>query len=187
MSTRQYLKHLRLVTPWTAVRLGIRAEAPVFISPWAHEQARCDCCNRIYSPLVYQTGYETAAQHQCGSGGIYCHVCADPQVALQLQSGWIAQVEPCGWQVVYGDTLQAAAVRVLGMEAWCMGWLPSVAPTCHSLHGHHRVSSGHLVSSPACDRFRELLPICDELPLSARRAPFRFHIRDGQVFFTKRS
>jgi hypothetical protein len=33
MSTRSYVKQLRLVTPWTARRLGIRAEAPVFISP----------------------------------------------------------------------------------------------------------------------------------------------------------
>jgi hypothetical protein len=73
MSTRSYVKQLRLVTPWTARRLGIRAEAPVFISPWVHEQARCSGCNRLYSPLVYQTGYETAAQHQCGPGGIYCH------------------------------------------------------------------------------------------------------------------
>ena len=69
-----YLKSLRLVTAQTAHSLGIPAEGPTFVSDMTAAPQRCRSCPVTYTPLVYQTGEVTVAQHyhdHCG--GIYCY------------------------------------------------------------------------------------------------------------------
>lgn len=66
-------KELRLITPEYAQRLGIAAEAPVFISPQIVEGI-CVNCGVTITPLVYAFGREVIAQHFClNNGGIYVY------------------------------------------------------------------------------------------------------------------
>jgi hypothetical protein len=70
--TTYYIKGVRLVPPAVAQRLGLPAEAPTFLSPAINGPQRCGDCGTTYTPLVYQVGHETRAQHfHPNRGGIY--------------------------------------------------------------------------------------------------------------------
>lgn len=92
------IKHLRLVTPERANELGIPAEAPVLCSPYISGTNHCDICNVKYTPLIYQVGQETEAQHFCTSGGgIYTQIPEDKSDHWQYNKGlFTALVRPQG-------------------------------------------------------------------------------------------
>jgi hypothetical protein len=66
-------KWLKLITPEKAQSLGISAESPVFVSPYVDQKIQCFHCLNNYTPLVYQHGYTTSAQHFCPTGGGLYH------------------------------------------------------------------------------------------------------------------
>lgn len=63
------VKALMLVTPERANELNIPAEAPVFVSPYVSDEGHCSQCHIRYTPLVYNIGHTTEAQHFCKQGG----------------------------------------------------------------------------------------------------------------------
>jgi hypothetical protein len=92
------IKHLRLVTPERANKLGIPAEAPTFCSPYIHE-GFCHLCDVHYTPLIYQIGQTTEAQHFCvqGGGGIYVQLPEDSSRRWLYNDGlFTATVLPSG-------------------------------------------------------------------------------------------
>lgn len=72
-------KALKLVLPELANSYDIPAEAPVFISPYIVHKSHCYVCEADYSPLLYQIGRTTHAQHTCktNGGGIYVRLASD--------------------------------------------------------------------------------------------------------------
>jgi hypothetical protein len=54
-------------------------------------------------------------------------------------------------------------------------------------HAGHPLTSGQLFLYPVFCGSRVLLPMCDEQELPVRKAPFRFHIREGEVLFAQLS
>src|SRR5690242_8325874 len=68
-------KWLKLINPERAQALVLdkaeAPEAPVFVSYYQKQQESCEHCNKTYTPLIYQIGYSTTAQHGCPEGGIY--------------------------------------------------------------------------------------------------------------------
>jgi len=95
-------KMVELITPEKANELGIPAEAPVFVSPVVNTRSVCrNECGIEYSPLVYQVGYETQAQHlHKNSGGIYFSQTANidrvawASDASRFFRGWVALLDP---------------------------------------------------------------------------------------------
>jgi hypothetical protein len=164
--------------------MGVETEAPVFVSPWTNGRTQCPACQMTYSPVVYQTGYETVAQHfHSKEGGIYLYVFEDPDEELvRCTAGWLALVEPIGRLVVNGGEGQAAAVRVLAIEARCTGQFVYNSRTLR--HDSHLLSEGRAWRDPAVYQSRDLYPVCDTICVPARNTPFRFTLRDGQVFFS---
>jgi hypothetical protein len=79
MSKPSCVKSLLLVLPEIAQQRGIRAEAPVFISPNIDRPHQCRLCTATFTPLVYQIGYTTQSQHWHETdGGIYYFVALSP-------------------------------------------------------------------------------------------------------------
>jgi hypothetical protein len=66
-------KHLEVVSPRLANNLGVKAEAPVLVSPDVSKRTWCKFCKSYYAPLIYGYGEITAhhfhPEHQ--RGGIY--------------------------------------------------------------------------------------------------------------------
>jgi hypothetical protein len=195
MSKRYFIKQLRLVLPEEAARLGIRAESPVFVSPIIDGTRLCGDCAITFTPLVYQTGYETEAHHfQPRSGGIYFYLPCQPRLrtALLEQTGWMAHIEPLGRPIFSDDCTgsigRAPAIRCIGIEAWCVCHAPDFRRYTANRHVGHLLDAGLIIQQPVpISPLRFLLPVCDELDLPVCVAPFRFHIRDGTVYFTQRS
>jgi hypothetical protein len=195
MSTWYYVKQLRLVTPEGAGKVGIPSEAPTFVSPMVDTASSCRVCTVTYTPLVYQTGYETRAHHfHAASGGIYFYVLKQARLykALLEQTGWMAQVVPLGNMVTSDDGSGAIgrspAVRCGRIDAWCMCHVHDVYHFTHNRHLGHPIATGQLFAFPhAICGFHLLLPVCDEHDLPPHLAPFRFQTCDGTVYFTQRS
>jgi hypothetical protein len=103
---------LRLVTAKFANSLGIPAEAPTFISPYIGGPERCDLCSVTFTPLVYQTGRVTYAQHyHPGEGGIYFSIATREEWLAWLTggegigpTGFVAHIEPIGQVETIPDT-----------------------------------------------------------------------------------
>jgi hypothetical protein len=192
MIQSQMVKQLRLITPRKAEKLGVRAEAPVFISPRTDKRRQCTLCPVVYTPIVYQTGQVTTAQHwHENEGGIYLYVINNAKFleALCNQSGWIAQVETIGQIAINGSPTnlqgRAEAVRCLAISAWCQHQHTEKA--YRNIRGHppHLITEGLIASDDTYDwPDSELLPVCAKTNLPKyRRTPFAFHVRDGFVFF----
>jgi hypothetical protein len=197
MSRNYYLKQLRLLPAETASTLGLPAEAPTFVSPIIGEQNRCVLCPVTYTPLCYQVGYITYAQHQHETGGgIYCYRRCRPGIpeARIRENGWISQVEPLGalhhQKTGRATVARAEAVRCLSIAAWCLRDSFVLRCLLREAHPPHPLESGLLVLYHFSPRGHVVLrPICDqggqeELPLPS--APLRFTIRHGEVFFVQR-
>jgi hypothetical protein len=198
MARSYYLKQLRLLPAETASTLGLPAEAPTFVSPILGEQNRCSVCPVTYTPLCYQVGYVTYAQHyhESGGGGVYCYRRCRPGVheAHIRETGWISEVQPLGALQIQKTgreaVARAEAVRCLSIAAWCLRDSFVIRCSLRETHPPHPLESGLLFLfqfSPR--RHVVLLPICDlddqeELPVTD--APLRFTIRHGEVFFVQR-
>ena len=127
--------------------------------------------------MIYQAGYVTEAHHfHEADGGIYYFA---SEKMVRCPSGWLADLQPLGRQVEDRGIGHAAAVRVLSIQAYCMGRFYSR----FSRHGCHIVTDGSVLSVSDYHRLRELVPLCDEIRFTPRRTPYRFTIREGQVFF----
>jgi hypothetical protein len=129
MATEYYVKTLRLVPPEIANGVGIQAEAPVFVSPEISSPGGCLACGVTFSPLVYQVGHVTTAQHwhPC-SGGIFYYVLRQQPFPQWLTepTGWVALLEPIGHVCLEEDERinrpgHAPAVRCLQIVPWCQG------------------------------------------------------------------
>jgi len=113
----QAFKYLKLIRPNDAEAMGIKAEAPVFISPMVKE-GNCGFCGVHYTPLVYQTGYETRAQHfhgdpaDWGVSGIFFSR-GKPEGSL-----WVANLELIG--EVNNLNCISEAVEVTSITPKCM-------------------------------------------------------------------
>jgi hypothetical protein len=184
MDAELYTKTLRLVMPETALSLNIPAEVPTFVSPMVSNPNYCRYCGITYSPLTYQTGQITEAQHYHeGTGGIYFWYlpATKPVAGLVYNSGFLAFVEPIGRiikQNPLNETIgRADAVQVIGIRAYCL----------HSRHRTpHALESGILATvSPDLNKQLlpgQLLPHCEELQFTKNRHPqFRFTARDGTI------
>jgi hypothetical protein len=185
MSKTYYFKQLRLAPADVLNQMGIPAEAPAFLSPVVDLARHCRVCPISYTPLVYQTGQVTYAQHYHATvGGIYFIV--RHQLHLELLSeltGWFAEIEPLGKTAIYCDDSsrrgRSEAVRCIAISAWCMGHNES-----------HALESGLLFVCPF-SRYHPgmFVPVCDQCAqedLPAKYMPLRFQIRDGTVFYTQR-
>jgi hypothetical protein len=203
MNERYPLKQLRLVTPQVAKRLGIPAEGPTFISSTLRKPEPCGRCGVIYSPLVYQTGHITSAQHyhDDGCGGIYYYTHRPGWLddVVIREEGWIAEVKLLGqtWLCRSNDYSMgrrygiAEAVRVIRIHARCY-----VRDAHHFLliqgfgwkaHDDHELTSGILLQFPYIDTGGWFVPVCDKANVPVEYAPLQFQIRDGEVFISRRS
>jgi hypothetical protein len=123
-----YVKHkaLKLITPERANELDIPAEAPVFISPYVTKRRHCNFCHKDFSPLIYQVGQTTTAQHTCktGGGGIYVRLSDDTSKKwIYYDYLWTAIVNPHGPIRMGNDRgYQYESVTPVRMAP----------PTCHS-------------------------------------------------------
>ena len=185
MSKTYYFKQLRLAPADVLNQMGIPAEAPAFLSPVVDLARHCRVCPIRYTPLVYQTGQVTYAQHYHATvGGIYFF--ARHQLHLELLSeltGWFAQIEPLGKTAIYGHDSRrlgrSEAVRCIAISAWCIGH-----------NENHAMESGLLFVCPFSHNHPGMfVPVCDQYAqedLPAKYMPLRFQIRDGTVFYTQR-
>lgn len=127
-----FYKHLKLVSPEEANRLGVFAECPVFISPYA-ETNYCQICDVKYSPLVYQAGYTIEAQHYHPNekiGGIYLFSeIKNPYLStssvLESESvynafGWFGILKP-EFTIYSSMTCTSSKVYVEQIKAFCKG------------------------------------------------------------------
>ena len=127
MSKTYYFKQLRLAPPDVLNQMGIPAEAPTFLSPLVDLARHCRVCPTRYTPLVYQTGQVTYAQHYHATvGGIYFWVRHQFQLDMLLGlTGWFVQLESLGKTAIYGHdsrrlgTTASAAIRPYAASCLC--------------------------------------------------------------------
>jgi hypothetical protein len=201
--TTYFVKTLRLVTPGIANSLGIPAEAPIFLSPAIDMPRFCGTCRRTYSPLVYQTGQVTVAQHYHDIGGIYCYVTTSLRIIARLaaMSGFIATLEPIGQlriERVGGDRYgRAEAVRTKAIAVYCQHRATCIRGLLTRPCDLIELQEGMLVEhpSPIAPRCRftrdckegSLFPLCDAEELEEReRGAFHFQVRDSTLYFSIR-
>jgi hypothetical protein len=195
MSTTYYVKVLRLVPPATANRLGIPAEAPTFLSPGVVTPHRCWACWVTFTPLVYQTGQLTTAQHyHKNRGGIYFIVTDYSPLlflyALTGRTGWLAHIEPVGKTWIQAASGQghgrSEAVRITKIVARCR-YNANYRRVYDCQHRGYALNTGILYQEPFwdCDSAM-LLPVCGPDDMPVHQAPFSFRIQDGAVYFTQR-
>jgi hypothetical protein len=126
-------------------------------------------------------------------GGIYFLVRTGMSATTGLfhHSGWLAQIEPLGkfalFRGITGRYGIAEAVFCTGIWAWCMCREPETRRLIGRRHKPHPLDAGLLLGYPFdTGQPGFFLPVCDETDLHPHDAPFRFHIRDGAVFFRQR-
>jgi hypothetical protein len=199
-----YLKTLRLVTPAIAHRLGIKAEAPVFLSPFITGFRGCNACRRTYTPLVYQTGLVTEAQHfheDCGGIYFYATTSLTAVASHMEQGGFFASLEPLGKTYINrkrgaGRWGRAEAVRTTAISVYCQHRTTCTRGAINYWCITYELTSGLLVEHPfpisaycnlsrGCNKGNLLALCCGEGLPERVRAPFRFTVRDGEVFYTQ--
>lgn len=173
-----YYKTLRLITPDVAQKLGIPAEAPVFISPHVIP-GTCSLCGRSYNPLVYQTGRVVDAHHfhkdELGSGGIFWNIADSPPGFIG--AGWLAILSSVG-KIVENPNASGRSEAVI---------VKRIIAFCNVIPHEGEISEG-LLHSFTTGRFLSLSPLCslEEHPeRSSGLSSWRFRIINGEVFFTR--
>ena len=95
-------KHLRLITPQEAERLGINSEGPVFVSPNIKDKQQC-ACGSDFSPIIYHKGivesqhYHPNNHEMPESGGIYYYRRPTKhldEIISMFEAAWIAILDP---------------------------------------------------------------------------------------------
>lgn len=177
------IKHLRLVTPERANELGIPAEAPVLCSPYT-SGGYCQICKIQYTPLIYQVGQTTEAQHFCkeAGGGIYVQIPEDHSTTWVYEPGlFTASVQPSGPIRMGQDRgYQFRSVKPLYLHV----------PRCYDCHEH--IAQGHIEINYNCHfqyEYQEhnLVPICLSCHSPAathRNTEWQFILNDGTLSFT---
>ena len=184
---RYRYKAVQLLSPEEAQQVGIPAEAPVLVSPYADRHV-CPDCGAAYSKLVYAPGETTTAQHfHRADGGIY-HCTGrhrDDLGGMATESGWLLELAVLGRRYDGKGLGRAERVAVAGVRAFCTlcaaavaedRWDEAEAPTIELRAG--------LVADVGR---RQLEPVCslerhgDAVPEAAVRYVFR--IEAGCVLF----
>ena len=143
--------------------------------PW-----RCSTCSATFSPLVYQTGQVTVAEHyHADEGGIYFLVTTGGHdVSLLAEtSGFAACLQPIG---------RDEAMLCTQIHTYCM----------HRTHpnGLQELREGVLLKGPTGRRDLHimacvpgnLLPLYGPEELDpGEHAPFRFHVRGATVSLSR--
>ena len=190
-----FWKGLVLISPETAMHAGIRAEAPVFVSPHVRGEARCPHCEQAFTPLIYQASYTTTAQHMHGeTGGIYHLDTSDVEFfsrdTLKGAYTWVAEIEPIGDPIRSGYYLRSPAVQVRNIFGSCSSRISDGKN--NSSQCGQRLQEGLLVAAPGSTEWMEaLLPICkdrldthDGFSLSTVRFSFKAN-EDGGISFSQ--
>lgn len=201
------IKPLRLITPETAQKFGIPAEAPIWVSPWISAAYDCEHCRCTFTPLVYSPHSTVISQHFhpnsteldigsiSGRGGIY--------FSRELSSyhaawGWVAECEPRGGLASFRDEIMSEGAFVRGIHAFCAfcsaedvlqnGYSTQVngEPLQEGLAVNFQSddpnSSGIL--SPLCD-LRTSVKHCQKLNITELKPHFRFRaMPDGRIVFS---
>ena len=135
----------------------------------------------------------TRSQHYHETdGGIYFLVRKGINFTTGLfhHSGWLAQVEPIGKSALFrgitGRYGIAEAVYCTGIWAWCLSSELETRRLIRRPHKRHPLDTGLLLGYPFDQGHPAfIIPVCDETDLKSPYAPFRFQIREGEVFFTQ--
>ena len=181
-----FWKTLNLITMQEAERLGISAEAPVFVSPYTNNKQSCDC-GVDFSPITYYQGL-ISAQHYHGpqDGGIYHYMTEKKHFdeALSLvgpKPNWIAILDPVFFSmdpllekplILHGNDAQinSEAVNLLQFRAIAIN---------QELQELKELKEGFLVTNEIGTNL---------FPSSTKDHPFitewGFKIIDGEVLFT---
>lgn len=151
-----YIKYkaLKLVTPEFAESQGIPAEAPCFISPYITHVNHCIECRVTYSPLMYQIGRTTEAQHFCKThgGGIYVRLADD------TSGKWVYTRDL--WDVIVHPEGPIRMGNDRGYQFRSVTPTQFMAPICHVCHSS---SSGGILALQSLDN-NTLLPYCYKCP-----------------------
>lgn len=175
------IKNLRLITPEYASSLGeLGAEAPTLCSPYINLRSYCHVCDTHYSPLVYQVGRTTEAQHFCkeNGGGIYVQLATDHTRQWRYNNGLFqATVHPSG-PIRMGDDrgFQFRSVtiqRILNTNCFmCAKPITSGVLLTLELQPHNIL--------PICHPCKELHSFPQE------STGWSFRITDGQLSFNRK-
>lgn len=182
---RSYYKALLLISPEKAQELGMRAEAPILVSPLIFQEKICQIpnCGVRFTPLVYQVGYQVRAQHfhedDGGGGGIYYYAVTGPEAIIHNKDSvdyWFAMVEP---------SLNSRGEFILRAEQVLVERILAYCSVCHRNVGEGLLSELLYTG--------QLYPICNDhenedkkknSPSHPRYPKFKFEItRDGRVVF----
>jgi len=175
------LKALKLITPEVANTFGIPAEAPVFVSPYIVNPTVCRLCHITYTPLVYQVGQPTTAQHFCkgGSstptGGIYVRLYEDNSGKwIYNDHLWDALVVPQGPIRMFNDkgyTYKSVTPKRI---------MPPMCAVCHSdVTPQWQLMEANQTLVPFCGA-----PMCAEA-VDNRVSDWSFHYDGTEVRFTR--
>ena len=194
---KTYFKELRLITAEIANRFGVPAEAPVFVSPQVNAGENCDEdeCDIVFTPLVYQVGYDTIAQHlHESSGGIYQWSTSSTVDQILSNGGykWTAFLVPSGEMYPEGPgCVRSQSTRTTMITALCHGsyqYYEGLYPPCNK-----RLTEGFLtIPLPYSDISfwpGNLLPLCNldseqHKFFDAAKVKYSFRITDsGEVHF----
>jgi hypothetical protein len=184
MRKTYYVKSLKLVTPDAARELGLPAtDAPVLVSPIIKTPTNCleAGCAISYTPLAYQTGVTTAAQHyHAATGGIYFALASSLAEAAECAVPWgfVAFLELVGQWGRYTSRGQrcgrAEAVRISSIAVYAaLG----------------RIGTP-LTEGILCERTLppDLTPAGTLLPMASSEeqepGTLHFRVRDGTVVFS---
>jgi hypothetical protein len=199
MAPEYYVKTLRLVPPRVAQQWGIPAEGPTFLSGLTYQAYPCRACPTPYTPLAYQVGQVTEAQHfHERTGGISFYRvrrgCELPSYCKE-QTGWATFVEPLGAVVLNeGEGInregRASAVRCLQIVPWCkyVVWeLHRQWRHPSYCHQPHVLESGLLCHHAHCEGIDEetLIPSCTAAGIPRAHVVGRFEVGEETISFLR--
>ncbi len=179
----------------------------MWVSPWISEADCCPHCQRTITPLVYQPHSTVVAQHFhpdnleldigsiSGRGGIYFSRVLS---SYHTSWGWVAECEPRGGLMSYGDEIMSEGAFVRRIQAFCVfcsagdvlqnGYNDKVESEplreglVVSYQSTHPNPSGEFLY-PLCE-LRTLDQHCGPLKIAALIPHFRFRATpDGRIVF----
>lgn len=181
------LKKLTLMAPEYALRFGIPADAPVFVSPLTIDEEFCSRCGNGYDPRIYQVGALVEVR-QCPHNhfnGI--HFESFKSFDKFGSTGWEAVVEAIGPITYEFGIRKAQKVKILQIRAFCSG-SDELSEVTHSCFMNHRDQLRRgLVFSAITTHEDYLFPLCslEKHPNLIDRVKFRFKITENdEVLFS---
>lgn len=195
-----YVVRLMPISPDHANRLGIPAEAPVFVATNDNEVHHCEGCGEDYPPTIYQAGYVLTDGHvECSPGpGGFCIQELPHNVRNQSPlmgyhdyeeldgDDWFAVVEPVGrvdarqQKDSYGNgytTMRVEGIRVVEIFPFCQ--MRGVYVPNGTLYGDGRFPEFSLSEFCGFEKHRASQSFQD------RRPRWNFRARNKGVAFTQ--